>query len=68
MTIKLHGFPLSPRAFKVFFAAHQMGVPFEFVTVNFATGDNRSRGGISAEPQGKIFSSRSTPAINQCWP
>ncbi|MBV9043837.1 MAG: glutathione S-transferase family protein [Alphaproteobacteria bacterium] len=38
MTIKLHVFPLSPRAFKVLFAAHQIGVPYEMVFVNFATG------------------------------
>ena len=26
MTIKLHVFPLSPRAFKVLFAAHHLGI------------------------------------------
>jgi len=36
MTIKLHVFPLSPRAFKVLFAAHQIGVPYEMALVNFA--------------------------------
>jgi len=54
MTIKLHGFPLSPRAFKVFFAAHQIGVPFEFVMVNFATGDNRTPGYTRMNPNQRM--------------
>jgi glutathione S-transferase len=37
MTIKLHVFPLSPRAFKVLFAAHQIGIPYDMALVNFAT-------------------------------
>lgn len=43
MTIKLHAFPLSPRAFKVLFAAHQIGVPYEFQLVNLAAGPARAR-------------------------
>ena len=41
MTIKLHVFPLSPRAFKVLFAAHQIGVPYEMVLLNLAAGEQR---------------------------
>ena len=42
MTIKLHGFPLSPRAFKVLFAAEQFGVPYELVLIDFGRGDTRT--------------------------
>lgn len=41
MAIKLHVFPLSPRAFKVLFAAHQIGVPYEMVLLNLAAGEQR---------------------------
>ncbi len=34
MTMKLHVFPLSPRGFKVLFAAEQLGMPYEFVPVD----------------------------------
>ncbi|HEX2593060.1 MAG TPA: glutathione S-transferase family protein [Rhizomicrobium sp.] len=54
MTIKLHGFPLSPRAFKVLFAAHQMDVPYEFAIVNFATGDNRTPGFTKMNPNQRM--------------
>jgi glutathione S-transferase len=54
MTIKLHGFPLSPRAFKAFFAAHQMAVPYEFALVNFATGDNRTPGFTKMNPNQRM--------------
>jgi len=54
MTIKLHAFPLSPRAFKVLFAAHQIGVPYEFKLVNFATGDNRSPGFTQMNPNQRM--------------
>jgi glutathione S-transferase len=36
MTIKLHVFPLSPRGFKVLFAAHQLEIDYEFVLVDFS--------------------------------
>ena len=42
MTIKLHVFPLSPRAFKVLFAACQLGIPYETVFVDFAKQDQKS--------------------------
>jgi len=41
MTIRLHVFPLSPRAFKVLFAAHQIGVPYEMALLNMAAGEQR---------------------------
>jgi glutathione S-transferase len=42
MTIKLHVFPLSPRGFKVLFAANHIGIPYEMVFVNFATNDQKT--------------------------
>jgi len=41
MTIKMHVFPLSPRAFKVLLAAHQIGVPYDMTLLNLAVGDQR---------------------------
>jgi glutathione S-transferase len=35
MTIKLHVFPLSPRAFKVLFVANHLGIDYEMVFVDF---------------------------------
>jgi glutathione S-transferase len=42
MTIKLHVFPLSPRAFKVMWAANHLGISFEPVLVDFSKGAHRT--------------------------
>jgi len=42
MTIKLHVFPLSPRGFKVLFAAEQLGIDYEMAFVDFAKGAHKS--------------------------
>ncbi len=42
MTLKLHVFPLSPRAFKVTWAATHLGVEFEPVLVDFSKGAHRT--------------------------
>jgi|SRR5579872_585165 len=42
MTIKLHVFPLSPRAFKVLFAANQLGIDYQMVLVDFAKQDQKT--------------------------
>jgi len=42
MTLKIHAFPLSPRGFKVLFAANHLGLDYELKLVNFAAGDNRT--------------------------
>ncbi|HEX3654124.1 MAG TPA: glutathione S-transferase family protein [Rhizomicrobium sp.] len=42
MTIKLHVFPLSPRAFKVMWAATHLGIAFEPVLVDFTKGAHRT--------------------------
>jgi glutathione S-transferase len=42
MTLKLHVFPLSPRAFKVMWAADHLGLAYEPVLVDFSKGDHRT--------------------------
>lgn len=42
MALKLHVFPLSPRAFKVMWCANHLGVEYEPVLVDFAKGGNRT--------------------------
>src|SRR5208337_2534317 len=42
MTIKLHVFPPSPRAFKVLLAAHHLGIDYELKPVNLGAGDHRT--------------------------
>lgn len=42
MTLKLHVFPPSPRAFKVLLAAHQLGVDYEFALVDLRKGAQRA--------------------------
>jgi len=54
MTIKLHAFPLSPRAFKVLFTAHQLGIAYEFVLVNFATQDQKKPGFTAMNPNQRM--------------
>jgi glutathione S-transferase len=42
MTVKLHVFPPSPRAFKVLAAANYLGIPYEQSSVDFRTGAHRT--------------------------
>ena len=42
MALRLHAFPLSPRSFKVLFAAHQIGIEYELVPISFVAGDHRT--------------------------
>jgi glutathione S-transferase len=54
MTIKLHAFPLSPRGFKALFAAHQIGINYEFVRVNFGAGDHRTPSFTAMNPNQRM--------------
>lgn len=54
MTIKLHAFPLSPRAFKVLLTAHQLDIPYEFKLVNFATQDQKTPGFTAMNPNQRM--------------
>lgn len=42
MTLKLHVFPLSPRAFKVMWCANHLGISYEIAPVDFAKGTQRT--------------------------
>jgi len=42
MTLKLHVFPLSPRAFKVMWAANHLGIAYEPMLVDFTKGGHRT--------------------------
>jgi glutathione S-transferase len=42
MSLKLHVFPLSPRAFKVLFAAHQLGIDYELQFVDLFKGQQNT--------------------------
>ncbi|MGH6872084.1 MAG: glutathione S-transferase family protein [Rhizomicrobium sp.] len=44
MTLKLHVFPPSPRAFKVLFLAHHLGLDHEMRALNFSAGEHRTPG------------------------
>jgi glutathione S-transferase len=50
MTIKLHVFPLSPRAFKVIWAATHLGVAYEPVLVDFSKGATRAPEFVALNP------------------
>ncbi len=54
MTIKLHVFPLSPRGFKALFAAHQVGIDYEMVFVNFAANDQKSASHTALNPNQRM--------------
>jgi len=54
MTLKLHVFPLSPRAFKVLFAANHLAIPYETVLVNFAKQDQKSPGFTALNPNQRM--------------
>ena len=42
MSLKIHAFPLSPRAFKVLSFANHIGIPYEFVLVDLTKGAQRT--------------------------
>jgi glutathione S-transferase len=54
MTMKLHVFPLSPRAFKVLFAANQLGFDYEMVFVDFAKQAQRSPSHTALNPNQRM--------------
>ena len=54
MTINLHVFPLSPRAFKVLFAAHQTGVDYELKFINLFKGEQNATEFRALNPNGRM--------------
>ncbi len=54
MTIKLYVFPLSPRAFKVLFAANQLGIDYEMVLVDFGKQAQKTPGFTALNPNQRM--------------
>lgn len=54
MTITLHVFPLSPRAFKVLFAANQLGIDYKMSFVDFAKQDQKTPGFTALNPNQRM--------------
>lgn len=54
MTITLHVFPLSPRAFKVLFAANQLGIEYKMAFVDFAKQDQKTPGFTTLNPNQRM--------------
>ena len=54
MTITLHVFPLSPRAFKVLFAASQIGIDYKVSLVDFAKQDQKTPGFTALNPNQRM--------------
>jgi len=54
MSIRIHAFPLSPRAFKVLFAAHQLETDFELKFVDLRKGDQIKPEFLALNPNGRM--------------
>src|SRR5204862_1171649 len=54
MMITLHVFPLSPRAFKVLFAANQLGIEYKMSFVDFAKQDQKTPGFTALNPNQRM--------------
>ena len=54
MTIKLHVFPISPRGFKVLFAAEQLGIEYEMVFLDFGKQAQRAPGFTALNPNQRM--------------
>jgi len=54
MTIKMHVFPLSPRAFKVLFAANHLGIEYEMAFVDFTKQDQKTPGFTALNPNQRM--------------
>jgi glutathione S-transferase len=54
MTITLHVFPLSPRAFKVLFAANQLGIDYKMSFIDFAKQDQKTPGFTALNPNQRM--------------
>ena len=54
MSIKLHVFPLSPRGFKVLFAASHLGIDYQLAFVDFAKQDQKTPGFTALNPNQRM--------------
>lgn len=53
MSLKLYAFPLSPRSFKVMWAANHAGVPYELQLVDFSKNDQNAPPYLALNPNGR---------------
>lgn len=53
MSVKLYAFPLSPRSFKVLWAAEQLGVDYEFKFVDFSKNAQKAPEYLAINPNGR---------------
>jgi glutathione S-transferase len=54
MSLKLHVFPPSPRAFKVLVVAHHLGIDYEFVLCDLTKGDQKSAAYAALNPNQRM--------------
>jgi len=54
MSLKLHVFPLSPRAFKVLWAANHLGLDYEFNFIDLTKGHQKREEFLALNPNGKM--------------
>lgn len=53
MSLKIYAFPLSPRSFKVLWAAYHLDIPFEFRLVNFRKNAQNDAAYLALNPNGR---------------
>jgi glutathione S-transferase len=53
MSLKIYAFPLSPRSFKVLWAANHVGVPFELRLVDFTKNAQNDAAFLAINPNGR---------------
>jgi glutathione S-transferase len=53
MSLKIYAFPLSPRSFKVLWAANHLGVDYEFRLVDFTKNGQRAPEFVALNPNGR---------------
>jgi glutathione S-transferase len=52
--MKIHAFPMTPRAFKVLVVAEHLGVPYEFVFCDLGKGDQKTAAFTAINPNQKM--------------
>lgn len=54
MSLKLHVFPLSPRAFKVLWAANHLGLDYELSFIDLTKGEHKREEFLALNPNGRM--------------
>jgi glutathione S-transferase len=54
MALKLYAFPPSPRSFKVLWAAHQLGIDYQFCFIDLTKGEQRTPEFLALNPNGLV--------------